>query len=194
MNSKHEQLNELKEFQIQQTAIYAGLVRTREMIAIRPIVENLNLNWSGAYERIKRDPKLCELFVPAAAVSADGKTREMLCLPIDAFQNWLWGLQVTEKMNVSLWERYKKDLVMTVLMMLKMSLEEIQASKAEKDFLRDTAALSVKYIKEQEELSKMEFETKQKRGLVTELRNEILERQLNHSQLSLFNQAEELNH
>lgn len=186
----HEQLAELKEFQVKETRILAGLTRTLELVALKPIIENLNLSWSGAYGKIKRDPKLNQLFVLATHQGVDGKKYEMVCLPIGVFQDWLWGLQVTDKMNVDLWYQYKKDLVMTLLLMLKSTLEEIQSSQAEKDFLKETAALSVKYIKEQEELSKMETETKEKKRLVTELRNEILERQLNHSQLSLFNQAD----
>lgn len=193
MNSKNTQLNELQEFKIQETSILAGLVHSRELVAIKPIAENLNLDWSSTRQRLERDHKLGQLSVLAPSISADGKKRDMLCLPVGACQDWLWGLQITDKMNVALWEQYKKDLVMTVMMMLKISLEEIQSSQVEKEFLKETAALSVRYIKEQEELNKMESDTKEKKRLVNELRNEILERQLNHSQLTLFKEAESIN-
>jgi hypothetical protein len=125
--SKHTQLEVLQNFEFAKTPVMAAKVHTGEMIALRPCVENLGLNWSGALQAIKRNDFYSQLCVSVKAIGADGKKYEMICLPPTAFQEWLWNLNPkSEKFNVALWEEYKKGLVLYLLMMLKISLDEVK--------------------------------------------------------------------
>gem|GEM_PF-2351137 len=64
---------------------------------------------------------------PVKASGADGKSYEMMCLSAPVFQDWLCSLSPkSENFNIELWEQYKKGLVIHLLIMLKVSLDEIQ--------------------------------------------------------------------
>ena len=124
---KHTQLNSLQEFEFAKTAVMAGITHTGEMVALRPCVEDLGLNWSGQLQSIKRNENFDQLCVSVKAIALDGKSREMVCLPPAVFQDWLWSLSPnSENFNKSLWEEYKKGLVMHLMLMLKISLGEVQ--------------------------------------------------------------------
>ncbi|MEX2592931.1 MAG: phage antirepressor N-terminal domain-containing protein [Anditalea sp.] len=129
-NNEHTQLGVLQNFEFDKTPVMAGIVHTGEAIALRPCVENLGLNWSGQLQAIKRNEDLNQLCVSVKAVGSDGKKYEMICLPPGSFQNWLWELNPkSENFNSVLWESYKKGLVMHLLLMLKMSMDEIQRTQ-----------------------------------------------------------------
>lgn len=189
-NSKSTQLNELKELKIQETSILAGLVHLRELVAIKPIAENLNLDWSSTRQRLERDHKLGQLSVLAPTISADGKKREMLCLPIGAFQDWLWGLQVTDKMNVALWEQYKKDLVLNILLMLKISIEEIQRLRAISTLHEKAKDAFDEYLKVDEKAKDLLNQGKEYQKRASELKAQILEITTS-TQLDLFADLDE---
>lgn len=128
--TEHKQLGILQNFEFAKTFVMAGIAHTGEAIALRPCVENLGLNWSGQFQAIQRNQELNELCVKVKALAEDGKMRDMVCLPPGAFQNWLWELNPkSEKFDSSLWESYKKGLVMHLLLMLKMSMDEIQRTQ-----------------------------------------------------------------
>jgi hypothetical protein len=123
----HTQFNYLQDFEFSKTAVMAGNTHTGEMVAIRPCVENLGLNWSGQLQNIKRNSKLDQLCVPIKSIALDGKSREMICLPALVFQDWLCSLSPkSENFNIELWEQYKNGLVIHLITMLKISLDEIQ--------------------------------------------------------------------
>lgn len=121
-----EQLTSLEEFSYAETAVLAGISRTLEVIALKPVCENLGISWSWQFEQLKKDDQLSKLFGKEKVVSRDGKSYEMICLPFNVFQDWLWNLNPTDKMNTQLWEEYKKGLVVYLLQMLKVSLDEVQ--------------------------------------------------------------------
>lgn len=127
MSTKHTQLDSLQEFEFSKTAVMACNTHTGEMIALKHVVENLGLNWSGQLQAIKRNQNLFQLCASVKAVAADGKKYEMICLPPFAFQDWLWSLSTSsENFNLPLWEEYKKGLVMHLVLMLRISLDEVQ--------------------------------------------------------------------
>lgn len=158
-NQKNEctQFNSLMEFEFAKTSVMAGIVHTGEMIALRPCVENLGLNWSGQLQAIKRNPEIDELCVSVKAIALDGKNREMICLSPAAFQDWLWNLNPkSENFNRELWEQYKKGLVVHLLTMLKISLDEINRLRnVEHDFraLRRDVLDLMKTHEEKEQLA-----------------------------------------
>ena len=129
----HTQLNYLQEYEFAKTRVMAGKVHTGEMIALRPVAENLGLNWSGVHQALKRDDKLSQLCSTVCAIAEDGKSREMACLPPDAFQTWLWSLDPSKykNFNLQIWEEYKKGLVLHLLMMLRTALDHMQQTSEE---------------------------------------------------------------
>jgi hypothetical protein len=125
VKTSSEQLNSLQEFEYKNTAVLAGIFRTGEMIALKPVCENLGISWSWQFEQLKNDSLLNQLFGKQKVVSKDGKSYEMVCLPPTAFQEWLWNIKSTEKTNSELLEEYKRGLVVHIMTMLAISLNEI---------------------------------------------------------------------
>lgn len=76
--------------------------RSRILIPLRPLCDHLELNWPGQLQRIRRDPVLSaeleSVYVTQAEPgrSADIEeaeaTREMVCLPLDYLNGWLFGV------------------------------------------------------------------------------------------------------
>ncbi|WP_413190935.1 phage antirepressor N-terminal domain-containing protein [Psychrobacter sp. AT9] len=60
--------------------------------AIKPIAENIGLAWNAQFERIQRDDVLNSTVRVIRIVAEDGKKREMMCLPIDYLNGWLFGI------------------------------------------------------------------------------------------------------
>ena len=61
-------------------------------IALRPIADAIGLTWSGQTERLKRDCVLSSTVRVIRTVAEDGKSREMVCLPLDMLNGWLFGV------------------------------------------------------------------------------------------------------
>ena len=62
--------------------------------AMKPICENIGLDWKSQYSRMKRDDVLNSTVVIITTVAEDGKNREMLCLPIQYLNGWLFGIDI----------------------------------------------------------------------------------------------------
>lgn len=141
--NKHTQFGLLQKFEYVKTPVMAGITHMGEAIALRPCVENLGLNWSGQLQAIQRNEKINELCVKVKAIAEDGKMRQMVCLPPVLFQDWLWSLNPkSENFNTTVWEDYKKGLVMYLLMMLKMSLDELQKTAQIKEAFSELSKLT----------------------------------------------------
>lgn len=63
-------------------------------VPIRPICDQLGISWPAQFERIKRDPVLSEISqgVRVTRTPAQGGEHEMLCLPIEYLNGWLFGV------------------------------------------------------------------------------------------------------
>lgn len=61
-------------------------------VAVKPICELLNVSYSGQIDRIKRDEILSQLYVLHVWLAADGKQREMICLPEKYIYGWLFSI------------------------------------------------------------------------------------------------------
>lgn len=57
------------------------------MIALRPFVERLGLDWASQTVKIRKNPQFncCDM----TTVGSDGKQREMLCIPVKQLGMWL---------------------------------------------------------------------------------------------------------
>lgn len=63
--------------------------------AMKPICENIGLSWEAQLARIKRDDILNSTMIVMIIVAEDGKKREMVCLPIEYLNGWLFGIDVS---------------------------------------------------------------------------------------------------
>lgn len=136
MENTPPQLNLLREYEYSGTRVLAGISPLGEMIAIKPICENLGIDRKWQQDKIKNDPYLSSVGGMVKVLSKDGKRYEMYCLPPAAFQDWLWNLAPNENMNLIVLDQYKKGLVIHLLMMLKVTLEEVtRLRELERDFI-----------------------------------------------------------
>ena len=62
--------------------------------AMKPICDNIGLAWEAQLARIKRDDILSSTMIVMIIVAEDGKNREMVCLPIEYLNGWLFGIDV----------------------------------------------------------------------------------------------------
>lgn len=62
--------------------------------AMKPICENIGLAWESQLLRIKRDDVLNSTMIIMIIVAEDGKKREMICLPIEYLNGWLFGIDI----------------------------------------------------------------------------------------------------
>ena len=85
----------------------------RPYIPIAPLCDFLGVSWSGQSDRIRRDAVLSEAAVSLRVTRKESKRggREMLCLPLDYLNGWLFGIsagRVKEELRERL-IRYQKD-------------------------------------------------------------------------------------
>lgn len=63
--------------------------------ALRPIVENIGLDWAAQLQRIKRHPVLnTSVVVITTQMEGDDQNRNVVCLPVDMLNGWLFGVDV----------------------------------------------------------------------------------------------------
>jgi len=80
----------------------------KQFVAIKPVCENIGIQWEAQLKRLKRDEKFNSTMSIMDMVGSDGKRREMVCLPLEVFPGWLYTIntsrirnKVTRKMLVS---------------------------------------------------------------------------------------------
>jgi hypothetical protein len=78
--------------QFNNQTITAFLHNDTPVVALKPIVENIGLVWGAQFNRIQRHPVLSSTISMMNIVAEDGKNREMLCLPLDMLNGWLFGI------------------------------------------------------------------------------------------------------
>lgn len=65
-------------------------------VPVRPICDYMGVDWSAQFRRINRDPVLSAEVTPCVVVTATqgqpDQRREMLCLPLDMVNGWLFGI------------------------------------------------------------------------------------------------------
>lgn len=71
-------------------------------VPVRPICEKLGLNWPPQFQRIQRDPVLSEVskgvivtITPSSIDGRGGGPQEMVCLPLEFINGWLFGIQTS---------------------------------------------------------------------------------------------------
>lgn len=74
-------------------SIVAVLKEGVPYVAMKPICENIGLDWDSQRKRIRRTPAIDEGAV-IMTLPSDGGYQEMLCLPLDMLNGWLFGVDV----------------------------------------------------------------------------------------------------
>jgi hypothetical protein len=79
-------------------------------VPIRPICDHLGVNWSGQYKRIQRDPILSDVVsgVVVTPTPLDNKfanPQEMLCLPLQFLNGWLFSINANRVKKEEVRER-----------------------------------------------------------------------------------------
>ncbi|SFB80005.1 P22_AR N-terminal domain-containing protein [Marinospirillum celere] len=65
---------------------------SQPMVAMKPICENIGIDWRSQRKRIMRDTVLNSVVVMMTTTASDGKTYEFTCLPLDYLNGWLFGI------------------------------------------------------------------------------------------------------
>ena len=68
-----------------------GVIR----VAMKPICDAIGLSWTGQYERIKRHIVLSATVRMTRMVAEDGKRRELVTVPLNKLNGWLFGIDAT---------------------------------------------------------------------------------------------------
>lgn len=81
-------------------------------VAIKPICENIGLAWGSQYNRLQRDEVLSSTVSIMKTVAEDDKTRELICLPLEMLNGWLFGIDTNRIKNPEVKARvieYKRE-------------------------------------------------------------------------------------
>lgn len=65
------------------------------LVAMKPICEAIGLGWQSQYNRIQRHPVLSTSVFMMNTVAEDEKNRELVCLPLDMLNGWLFGVDAS---------------------------------------------------------------------------------------------------
>lgn len=81
--------------QVQAVKFYDDTLITLEKdgehyVAVRPIVENMGLDWGGQQKKLTENEKFNCRHI--STVAKDGKIREVLCMPIKKLNGWLFSI------------------------------------------------------------------------------------------------------
>jgi P22_AR N-terminal domain len=74
--------------------LLATLVNSVPYVALKPICENIGIDWEAQRQKIDRHPVLNSTACMIKAVAADGKIREMFMMPLEYLNGWLFGIDV----------------------------------------------------------------------------------------------------
>lgn len=90
MNAK----SKIVKFNNQQIPVY--FVGDKTFVAMKPICENIGLQWEAQLKRIKRNHVLNSTMSIMDMVAQDGKVRDVICLPFSMLNGWLMGVDANK--------------------------------------------------------------------------------------------------
>lgn len=85
-------MNEIQVAKINEVSIICLEEDRGKLIPIRPICDGLGISVQKQLEKIKEDEDLSSTVTLRVMVAADGKDREMACLPIEFIFGWLFTI------------------------------------------------------------------------------------------------------
>ena len=67
----------------------------QQLVAMKPICEGIGLDWKSQYTRIMRDEVLLScVVIMTMQLPNDTQTRDVVCLPLEYLNGWLFGVDV----------------------------------------------------------------------------------------------------
>lgn len=84
---------------------------SEQLVAVKPVCEILGVDAKSQREKIEEHPLFSSVRVLSPSTGADGKTYEMVCLPLRYFPSWLFSINpnnVKEDIRENLLEYQKK--------------------------------------------------------------------------------------
>lgn len=85
--------------QFHDQSLTAAIIDSIPYVAMKPICENIGIQWHGQLERIKRHPVLNSVIRMTRITASDGKLYEMAMLPLDYLNGWLFGVDTNRVKN-----------------------------------------------------------------------------------------------
>lgn len=82
-----------------------------QFVAVKPVCEILGVDYPGQFTKLKEHPLYGSVIELSPTTGADGKTYEMVCLPLRYFPSWLFSINpnnVKEEIRENLLEYQKK--------------------------------------------------------------------------------------
>lgn len=82
-----------------------------QLVAVKPVCEILGVDYPGQFAKLKEHPLYSSVIGLSSTTGADGKTYEMVCLPLRYFPSWLFSINpnnVKEGIRDNLLEYQKK--------------------------------------------------------------------------------------
>ena len=64
----------------------------QQLVPIKPICDALGINYPSQYKKIKDSKILSSTIVLSTTVGSDGKSREMVCIPLEFVFGWLFTI------------------------------------------------------------------------------------------------------
>lgn len=77
---------------INDSEIFAESTEEGIIVPIRPICTAIGVDYKSQYEKLQNDEILASTVVLSTTVGADGKDREMICLPLRYIYGWLFTI------------------------------------------------------------------------------------------------------
>jgi P22_AR N-terminal domain len=74
------------------------------LVAVKPIVEAMGLDWSSQYKRIQREPILAEGMVMMTIPFGPGGAQRMVCLNLELIHGWLFKIDTHRIKNTQVRE------------------------------------------------------------------------------------------
>ncbi len=144
-------------------------------VPVRYLCDVLGVNYSGQYQRIQRDPVLGEALREAPVSLPDGRSYEMVCLPLKYVRGWLFGInasRVKEEVREKLIQ-YQREIIEIIDRAFSRSLPPDHLDDAMIKAMRDNAI-------QQAQLWEMVLAEKQRLRVTEELVQEHDDRLLEH--------------
>lgn len=76
-------------------SLTAAVINDVPHVAMKPICENIGLDWAAQVQRLKRNEILNSVMVMTTTTGADNKLYQMLMLPLDYLNGWLFGVDAS---------------------------------------------------------------------------------------------------
>jgi len=108
---------EVREINFYGDTLLIALVDGVPYVALHPITDFLGIDWTAQYRRLLRDDILNEEKRMVIMMSADGKRREMVSLPLELLPGWLFGITGSRLKHAELavkLKRYRQECFRTL--------------------------------------------------------------------------------